>query len=102
MKSCEISFPVFQQSWYYLLAGVCLWVLSPAVNGQEVIPSALEVGSQPTFTQIRVEASGPWSVIEDVPWLTVSKVLGNGVGNITITVEANPTTSDRLATIDIG
>ncbi len=67
MKSCEISFPVFQQSWYYLLAGVCLWVLSPAVNGQEVIPSALEVGSQPTFTQIRVEASGPWSVIEDVP-----------------------------------
>ena len=102
MNSYDLGRMVFERNACHVLAVACLCVLSNSANAQEVTPPTLEVGSRSAISQILVEASGTWSVVENVPWLSVSKVSGDGIRNLTITVEANPTASDRVGTIDIG
>jgi len=55
----------------------------------EISPSFSEVPALPGSFAFTVNSNTSWTVIEDVPWLTVTPVSGSNVGQFTVNYEEN-------------
>jgi hypothetical protein len=60
-----------------------------------VTPDSSEVTYEAGSVSLSIDSNADWTVAEDVAWLTVTPMSGNNIGNITVTYEANPTTTAR-------
>ena len=71
----------------------------PFIN---VTPSVQNVTGQAGTTTFKVDANIPWTVSEDVEWLTVSPIEGNNDGSFTVTYDANPTYIVKTGQINVS
>jgi sugar lactone lactonase YvrE len=67
-----------------------------------VLPNNLEVCSEAGDTNLIITSNTSWAVSYEADWLTVSSSSGIGNYTITINLEANYSTSPRVATITIS
>lgn len=65
-------------------------------------PSENEVAPAATSYSIELTSNTGWTVVEALPWASVSPSSGFGNATLTVTVEANPTTVPRMGDIDVG
>ncbi|HEY5552595.1 MAG TPA: immunoglobulin domain-containing protein [Opitutaceae bacterium] len=82
-----------------------LWTQFALLSGvlsAAVIPASIEVGDGQVVRPILVQEAGPWTVVDDVPWLSVPVSEGYGDRNVEVTVERNTTGADRTGSITLG
>jgi len=77
------------------------------VTTLNVSPLTWSPPSTATATNVTVTIAGDvpnssWSLVSSAVWLTVNPTSGNGSGNFTATVTANPDTAVRTATITVN
>ena len=79
----------------YFTCGTASTSVSITQDKQDVLSASI-VGNR-----ISVESNGSWTVTDDASWLTLSCANGTGNAYITMTMEANTTSSARTARITI-
>jgi len=69
-----------------------------------VSPSKLSINSTAGTSTISIYSNASWTTASSAAdsWLTFSPSSGSGNGTVTLTEEANPTTSERIATINVS
>jgi subtilisin family serine protease len=68
-----------------------------------VSPSTLEnTAIMEDTTTFEVASNITWSANSDQTWLTISPTTGTGDGTVTVTSEANPTVTERIAIITVS
>ena len=60
------------------------------------------LGERQYQVTVNVPAGAPWTVVSDLPWVTVSPASGTGPGTVTLTIAANATGAVREGTIRIA
>ncbi|MCB1229279.1 MAG: hypothetical protein KDN19_03380 [Verrucomicrobiae bacterium] len=65
-------------------------------------PTSKTIDSSSQAYQITIDSNTSWSVVESLPWASVSPTSGSGDDVVTVTVLANSTTTSRNGTITIG
>ena len=65
-------------------------------------PTENEVAPTATSYTIELTSNTDWTVTEALPWANVSPASGFGDATLTVTVEANPTTTPRSGDIAVG
>ncbi len=72
-----------------------------AASTLTVTPLSQIVGPSSGTTSFSISSNTGWNVNEDVNWLTVNPMNGNGNGTITVNYEVNPTAETRVGQIVI-
>jgi hypothetical protein len=69
-----------------------------------VSPSKLSINSTAGTSSISIYSNASWTAASSAAdsWLTFNPSSGSGNGTVTVTEEANPTTSERIATITVS
>ncbi len=86
----------------YVINGDEVMIIEETKPVISVSPNTLEVaaanGSTASFT---ISSNIAWSVASNQNWLTLSQKTGNGNGTITVTAAANPSVTQRVATVKV-
>lgn len=79
-----------------------VFTLTQAAHIFELSAVSMAFGPAPDASQsFAITTSGPWTVVSDQNWVSVSPASGNGNGSVTISASANPLKSDRNATVTV-
>jgi hypothetical protein len=76
-------------------APACTYSLTPASHS---LPAA---GGTDQF-QVMTQAGCAWTASKDAQWIALTTMAGTGSGTVGYTAQANPTTTQRSATITVG
>jgi hypothetical protein len=86
------------------IAGRLFTVIQSGACDYSVSPTALSVGGSNSQGAVWVTAGAgcAWTAQSTASWATLNTTGGIGTGFVTVTVAANPSTSPRTATLNIG
>lgn len=90
-----------------MFIAACMLLVSCS-NEEEVVPT-LSIVNRAVFAsmysdtyRVNIECNTEWTAtVDDAAWCSISPVSGNGNDVITVTVEPNPITTERKATITV-
>lgn len=69
--------------------------------GLKITPSLLDISADAGMERVRVTASGIWSVVEDIEWVTLNRSSGDGNGSFDVEYFENTGINQRLRNIAI-
>lgn len=73
-----------------------------ALASVEISPENTITSSASTSYPVLITADGAWSVVENLPWVTVNPASGVGNGTVQVTLQANAASKERQGIITIG